>query len=90
MQRYVFQEHFMPTMNHVKMVRLLVKYLHYFANSATLVVSSPYTHNIQSPLDQFKRYFFLEFVISLCKVANNSTPYILESVLVECKKKNMG
>ncbi|XP_055861678.1 sphingomyelin phosphodiesterase 4-like isoform X2 [Biomphalaria glabrata] len=48
-------EHFMPTMNHVKMVRLLVKYLHYFANSATLVVSSPYTHNIQSPLDQFKR-----------------------------------
>ncbi|XP_012946727.1 sphingomyelin phosphodiesterase 4 isoform X2 [Aplysia californica] len=49
------QEHFMPTMNQVKVVRLLVKYLHYFANSATSVVSSPFQSVVQSPLDQFKR-----------------------------------
>ncbi|KAK3745202.1 hypothetical protein RRG08_012386 [Elysia crispata] len=50
-----FQEHFMPSMNHVKMVRLLVKYLHHFANSATSVITSPFQQTVQSPLDQFKR-----------------------------------
>ncbi|RUS72682.1 hypothetical protein EGW08_019563, partial [Elysia chlorotica] len=49
------QEHFMPSMNHVKMVRLLVKYLHHFANSATSVITSPFQQTVQSPLDQFKR-----------------------------------
>nr|KAG5713213.1 hypothetical protein BaRGS_007740 [Batillaria attramentaria] len=29
----MLQEHFMPSLNQVKIVRLLVKYLHYFANS---------------------------------------------------------
>ncbi|KAH9525824.1 sphingomyelin phosphodiesterase 4, neutral membrane (neutral sphingomyelinase-3) [Bulinus truncatus] len=48
-------EHLMPTMNHVKMVRLLVKYVHYFANSVTSVITSPYSQTVQSPLDQFKR-----------------------------------
>ncbi|XP_059146024.1 sphingomyelin phosphodiesterase 4-like [Physella acuta] len=48
-------EHFLPTMNHVKMVRLLVKYLHYFANSATSIITSPYQQTVHSPLDQFKR-----------------------------------
>ncbi|CAG5122623.1 unnamed protein product, partial [Candidula unifasciata] len=48
-------EHFMPTVNHVKMVRLLVKYLHCFANSTTSIVTSSYQSSIQSPLDQFKR-----------------------------------
>ncbi|GFN85556.1 sphingomyelin phosphodiesterase 4 [Plakobranchus ocellatus] len=50
-----FFEHFMPTMNHVKMVRLLVKYLHHFANSASSVITSPFQQTVQSPLDQFKK-----------------------------------
>ncbi|BFZ18558.1 hypothetical protein BsWGS_21597 [Bradybaena similaris] len=52
--RTVF-EHFMPTVNHVKIVRLLVKYLHCFANSTTSVVTSSYQPSVQSPLDLFKR-----------------------------------
>ncbi|CAL1546293.1 unnamed protein product [Lymnaea stagnalis] len=48
-------DQFMPTINHIKMVRLLVKYMHYFANSATSSLTSPFQQNLQSPLDQFKR-----------------------------------
>ncbi|GFS16203.1 sphingomyelin phosphodiesterase 4 [Elysia marginata] len=50
-----FQENFMPSMNHVKLVRLLVKYLHHFANSSSSVITSPFQQTVQSPLDQFKR-----------------------------------
>ncbi|XP_025090593.1 sphingomyelin phosphodiesterase 4-like isoform X2 [Pomacea canaliculata] len=51
---YLF-EHFMPSPNQVKIVRLLVKYLHYFANSAMPMISSPYQHHVENPLDNFKR-----------------------------------
>ncbi|XP_041347976.1 sphingomyelin phosphodiesterase 4-like [Gigantopelta aegis] len=52
---YYLFEHFMPTQNHAKIVRCLIKYLHYFINSASDVITSPYHHSVPSPLDVFKR-----------------------------------
>ncbi|XP_070204536.1 sphingomyelin phosphodiesterase 4-like isoform X2 [Littorina saxatilis] len=53
---YLF-EHFMPSLNQVMVVRMLVKYLHYFTNSAATVITSPYMYQqrVESPLDHFKR-----------------------------------
>ncbi|XP_048752560.2 sphingomyelin phosphodiesterase 4-like isoform X2 [Ostrea edulis] len=49
-------ENFMPTTNHVRLVRLLVKHVHNFVNTVKPeVVSSPYQSHIPSMLDEFKR-----------------------------------
>ncbi|KAK7506108.1 hypothetical protein BaRGS_00002830 [Batillaria attramentaria] len=51
-------EHFMPSLNQVKIVRLLVKYLHYFANSCQPLFWRPgsaiFSHGA-TPIDQHKR-----------------------------------
>ncbi|XP_071093679.1 sphingomyelin phosphodiesterase 4-like isoform X2 [Haliotis cracherodii] len=46
---------YMPSLNQVKMVRLLVKYLHFFTNSAPNVITSPYQTAIHPPMEEFKR-----------------------------------
>ncbi|XP_046543533.1 sphingomyelin phosphodiesterase 4-like isoform X2 [Haliotis rubra] len=46
---------YMPGLNQVKMVRLLVKYLHFFTNSAPNVITSPYQTTIHQPMEEFKR-----------------------------------
>ncbi|XP_061189717.1 sphingomyelin phosphodiesterase 4-like isoform X1 [Saccostrea echinata] len=49
-------ENFMPSTNHVRLVRLLVKHVHNFVNTAKPeVVSSPYQSQITSTLDEFKK-----------------------------------
>ena len=55
---YLFlQESYMPSNNHVRLVRLFLKHVHYFVNSADPEpVSSPYQTAESSPLDEFKRY----------------------------------
>ncbi|XP_048241169.1 sphingomyelin phosphodiesterase 4-like isoform X2 [Haliotis rufescens] len=46
---------YMPSLNQVKMVRLLIKYLHFFTNSAPNVITSPYQTAIHPPMEEFKR-----------------------------------
>ncbi|XP_053375366.1 sphingomyelin phosphodiesterase 4-like isoform X2 [Mercenaria mercenaria] len=49
-------ESYMPSNNHVRLVRLFLKHIHYFVNSAEPEpVSSPYQTAESSPLDEFKR-----------------------------------
>ncbi|XP_052229372.1 sphingomyelin phosphodiesterase 4-like isoform X2 [Dreissena polymorpha] len=49
-------ESFMPSNNHVRLVRLLLKHLHYFVNSVEPeIVASPYSTAETAPLDEFKR-----------------------------------
>nr|XP_022335736.1 sphingomyelin phosphodiesterase 4-like isoform X2 [Crassostrea virginica] len=49
-------ENYMPSTNHVRLVRLLVKHVHSFVNTGTKeVVSSPYQSHITSTLDEFKK-----------------------------------
>ncbi|XP_076452216.1 sphingomyelin phosphodiesterase 4-like [Babylonia areolata] len=51
---YLF-EHFMPSLNQVLVVRMMVKYLHYFTNTATPIITSPYQQRVETPLHHFKR-----------------------------------
>ncbi|KAL8620227.1 hypothetical protein ACOMHN_064986 [Nucella lapillus] len=51
---YLF-EHFMPSLNQVLVVRMMVKYLHYFTNTATTILTSHYQHRMETPLHHFKR-----------------------------------
>ncbi|XP_048241168.1 sphingomyelin phosphodiesterase 4-like isoform X1 [Haliotis rufescens] len=51
---YLFDS-YMPSLNQVKMVRLLIKYLHFFTNSAPNVITSPYQTAIHPPMEEFKR-----------------------------------
>lgn len=51
----VFQERFLPTANHMRIARTFVKYIHFFANSASPEVISPYQPPTANPLDKFKR-----------------------------------
>lgn len=49
-------ENFMPSTNHVRLVRLLVKHIHNFVNTAKPeVIPSPYQSHITSTLDEFKK-----------------------------------
>lgn len=51
------QESFMPTEEHVLVVRLLLKHLHAFANSLRPEQASPSAHShAASPLEEFKRW----------------------------------
>ncbi|XP_078451581.1 LOW QUALITY PROTEIN: sphingomyelin phosphodiesterase 4 [Lampetra planeri] len=60
------EEQFVPTEEHVRVVRLLVKHLHYFSSSARdpppASPSSPYHSQPTSPLDNFKRVVIPRFV----------------------------
>ncbi|KAK3083762.1 hypothetical protein FSP39_002782 [Pinctada imbricata] len=56
-------EHFLPSSNHVRLVRMLIKHLHSFANTAThIVVASPYQSHMVSSLDEFKKSIFPHIV----------------------------
>nr|XP_006821103.1 PREDICTED: sphingomyelin phosphodiesterase 4-like [Saccoglossus kowalevskii] len=49
-------ENFMPSQDHVRVVRMLVKHLHFFANSLrSSPISSPYQQHIETPLEDLKR-----------------------------------
>ncbi|XP_064612620.1 sphingomyelin phosphodiesterase 4-like isoform X2 [Liolophura sinensis] len=48
-------ERFLPTANHMRIARTFVKYIHFFANSASPEVISPYQPPAVNPLDKFKR-----------------------------------
>ncbi|XP_070573011.1 sphingomyelin phosphodiesterase 4-like isoform X2 [Ptychodera flava] len=51
-----FAESFRPSHDHVRVVRMMVKHLHYFANSAKdTTITSPYQQHIEWPLDDLKR-----------------------------------
>ncbi|XP_078277486.1 sphingomyelin phosphodiesterase 4 isoform X2 [Rhinoraja longicauda] len=53
---HTYQEHFTPTEEHMLMVRLLIKHLHWFANSIKQEQVSPSAHShTGSPLEDFKR-----------------------------------
>lgn len=56
----MFQEPFLPSEEHVLVVRLLVKHLHAFANSLKQesTASSPSAHSHSSPLEELKRWVF--------------------------------
>ncbi|XP_078277488.1 sphingomyelin phosphodiesterase 4 isoform X3 [Rhinoraja longicauda] len=56
MQSPHIKEHFTPTEEHMLMVRLLIKHLHWFANSIKQEQVSPSAHShTGSPLEDFKR-----------------------------------
>lgn len=56
----MFQEPFLPSEEHVLVVRLLVKHLHAFSNSLKHepTPSSPSAHSHSSPLEELKRWVF--------------------------------
>ncbi|ELT96603.1 hypothetical protein CAPTEDRAFT_226293 [Capitella teleta] len=58
------QECSLPGLDHVRVVRMLVKHVHYFANSArSEALHSPYSSPVSSPWDDFKRQiipFFMQ------------------------------
>ncbi|KAB1255660.1 Sphingomyelin phosphodiesterase 4 [Camelus dromedarius] len=59
----LLQESFMPTEEHVLVVRLLLKHLHAFANSLRPEQASPSAHShAASPLEEFKRAAIPRFV----------------------------
>ena len=61
---FFLQEHFLPSGDHVRVVRMLVKHLHFFSCSAlNEVVSSPYQQASRTALDDFKRWAHLTFII---------------------------
>ena len=52
----ILQESFLPSGDHVRIVRMLVKHLHFFANGVHIeAISSPYSSPVVSPLDDLKR-----------------------------------
>ncbi|XP_043345802.1 sphingomyelin phosphodiesterase 4 isoform X1 [Cervus elaphus] len=60
---HAHQESFMPTEEHVLVVRLLLKHLHAFANSLRPEQASPSAHShAASPLEEFKRAAIPRFV----------------------------
>uniref|UniRef100_A0A8I6GLJ2 Sphingomyelin phosphodiesterase 4 n=1 Tax=Rattus norvegicus TaxID=10116 RepID=A0A8I6GLJ2_RAT len=60
---HAYQESFMPTEEHVLVVRLLLKHLHAFANSLKPDQASPSAHShATSPLEEFKRAAVPRFV----------------------------
>ncbi|XP_021346296.1 sphingomyelin phosphodiesterase 4-like isoform X2 [Mizuhopecten yessoensis] len=49
-------EHFMPSKNHTRLVRMLIKHIHNFVNTAPHdVMTSSYQTHLVSPLDEFKK-----------------------------------
>ncbi|XP_069135222.1 sphingomyelin phosphodiesterase 4-like isoform X1 [Argopecten irradians] len=49
-------EHFMPSKNHTRLVRMLIKHIHNFVNTAPHdVLTSAYQQHLVSPLDEFKK-----------------------------------
>ncbi|XP_016337270.1 sphingomyelin phosphodiesterase 4 isoform X5 [Sinocyclocheilus anshuiensis] len=60
----LLQEPFMPSEEHVLVVRLLVKHLHAFSSSLKQesIFSSPSTHSHSSPLEELKRVVVQRFV----------------------------
>ncbi|XP_033748728.1 sphingomyelin phosphodiesterase 4-like isoform X2 [Pecten maximus] len=49
-------EHFMPSKNHTRLVRMLIKHVHNFVNTAPHdVLTSSYQTHLVSPLDEFKK-----------------------------------
>jgi hypothetical protein len=55
------QESYMPSNNHVRLVRLFLKHIHYFVNTAEPEpVNSPYQTAESSPLDEFKRFVLIK------------------------------
>ncbi|KAM6156340.1 sphingomyelin phosphodiesterase 4 [Rhynchocyon petersi] len=60
---HTYQESFMPTEEHVLVVRLLLKHLHAFSNSLKPEQASPSAHShATSPLEEFKRAVIPRFV----------------------------
>ncbi|KAL5016129.1 hypothetical protein ScPMuIL_005718 [Solemya velum] len=55
-------ENFLPSNNHVRLVRMLVKHLHYFVNSGSSDLTSPYHTQTLAPLDEFKKSIFPRIV----------------------------
>ncbi|XP_052074338.1 sphingomyelin phosphodiesterase 4-like isoform X1 [Mytilus californianus] len=57
--QYIFShltEHFMPSLEHVRLVRMMIKHVHHFVNTASQdIIPSPYQTHPMSPLDEFKR-----------------------------------
>eukprot|EP00058_Branchiostoma_floridae_P023155 XP_002608645.1 hypothetical protein BRAFLDRAFT_128365 [Branchiostoma floridae] len=57
------KDSFMPSKDHVRIVRMLVKHVHYFANSAKEVsVTSPYHSPSLPPIEELKRAIIPQFV----------------------------
>ncbi|CAI9714813.1 sphingomyelin phosphodiesterase 4-like isoform X2 [Octopus vulgaris] len=53
---YQNEELYVPTINHIRIARVLVKHLHYFVNSALPPISSPpYYQQLPTSIDQFKK-----------------------------------
>ncbi|ESO95394.1 hypothetical protein LOTGIDRAFT_232075 [Lottia gigantea] len=53
---HILYEHYLPSSNHVSVVRVLVRYLHYFINTASPgIVTSTYQPTQLSMLDEFKK-----------------------------------
>uniref|UniRef100_A0A8C1FI46 Sphingomyelin phosphodiesterase 4 n=1 Tax=Cyprinus carpio carpio TaxID=630221 RepID=A0A8C1FI46_CYPCA len=61
---HTYQEPFMPSEEHVLVVRLLVKHLHAFSSSQKqeAIFSSPSPHSHSSPLEELKRVVVQRFV----------------------------
>ncbi|XP_033627089.1 sphingomyelin phosphodiesterase 4-like isoform X1 [Asterias rubens] len=57
------RENYIPSSDHVRVVRILVKHLHFFVNSARPPLSlSAYQHPEQDQLEEFKRYVIPQFI----------------------------
>eukprot|EP00057_Strongylocentrotus_purpuratus_P031282 XP_784153.4 PREDICTED: sphingomyelin phosphodiesterase 4 isoform X1 [Strongylocentrotus purpuratus] len=57
------RENFIPSPDHVRMVRILVKRLHFFVNSARPIMhQSAYQHGGESAMEELKRYILPVFV----------------------------
>ncbi|GAB1597519.1 sphingomyelin phosphodiesterase 4-like [Argonauta hians] len=53
---YQNEELYVPTINHIRIARVLVKHLHYFVNSALPPIASPpYYQQLPTSIDQFKK-----------------------------------
>ncbi|XP_077986660.1 sphingomyelin phosphodiesterase 4-like [Glandiceps talaboti] len=51
-----FSENFLPSPDHVRVVRMLVKHVHFFVNTLkSTPITSPYQQHIDLPLDDLKR-----------------------------------
>ncbi|CAH1801351.1 unnamed protein product [Owenia fusiformis] len=62
----IMQQHthnFVPSIDHVKIVRMFVKQLHYFASSApSNVPTSPYQQHTETPFEEFKKNIISQYV----------------------------
>ncbi|XP_072043465.1 sphingomyelin phosphodiesterase 4-like [Amphiura filiformis] len=61
--RQQVQENFMPSVDHVRAVRIVVKHLHFFANAAKPMLNiSAYQHAEEAAIDELRRYVLSHFL----------------------------